>query len=69
MEKYNKWMQWFWLSVALVSGAYAIITYATAGDEPVEILIYIMPLLAFFLFLMRLWHRKRLDKIKKSEGK
>ncbi|MCB0480961.1 MAG: hypothetical protein KDC83_05980 [Flavobacteriales bacterium] len=68
MEKYNKWMQYFWLSIALISGVYAIFSYYTSNGEPVEILIYVMPFLALALFLMRYWHHKKLESLKKKDA-
>lgn len=67
MENYNKWMQYFWLIIALASGTYAVFSFFTAEGEPVDILVYIMPLLAFVLFLIRFYHRKKLKSLKEKE--
>ena len=66
MSKYNKWMQYFWLSVAIISGAYAVVSYVGKDDQPVEILIYVMPFLAFTLFLIRLWHNRKMERLKEE---
>lgn len=62
MKKYNIYIVYFWLVVAILSGLYAIYMYMQ--PEPADPMLYYMPVLAFILFAMRKWYA---GKLKNSE--
>lgn len=58
MKKYNVYIIYFWLVVAILSSLFAIFKYTQ--PEPSDPMTYYMPVLAFVLFGMRKWYSGKL---------
>lgn len=66
MKKYNRFMELFWLAVSIVSAVGVVYFYFIEGadDHPI---ILSMPFMAFFLFIIRRWFRKRIENDKRED--
>jgi hypothetical protein len=63
MERYNNIMQYVWLAVAILSAAFALYTFFTLPiDEEPEYMIFLLPLVAGFLFYLRRRHNAVMNK-------
>ncbi|KAB1063422.1 hypothetical protein [Salibacter halophilus] len=61
MKTYNKFMEIFWLVIAILSGG--TIGYLFFFEEYNEHPIFLaLPFMALVMFLMRRWYRKRTEK-------
>lgn len=68
MERYNKFMQFFWLIVGIITTLYAIyqFTFAPANAQPNYTLL-MFPILAFVLFYIRRRHNRMMQQRKENE--
>ncbi len=70
MERYNKIMQYVWLAVAIISGGFAVYSYLTLpNDQEPEYMIFLLPLVAGFLFYIRRRHNSSAYKGKPDSEK
>lgn len=68
MNKYNKFMEYFWLVMAILTALYAAYTLGKTGSEDALLLIT-MPFIAGALFAVRRFTRKRIEKMAEKETK
>lgn len=60
MKRYNRFMEVFWLVVAVFSAAGVIYFYFFEGNDDHPIILSV-PFMAFILFIIRRWFRKRME--------
>ncbi len=61
MKRYNRFMEVFWLAVSVMSAAGVIYFYFVEGNDDHPIILSV-PFMAFILFVIRRWFRKRMEK-------
>lgn len=67
MKKYNRFMELFWLAVSVISAVGVFYFYFIKGANEHPIILS-MPFMAFFLFIIRRWFRKRIESNKQDEN-
>lgn len=62
MKIYHRFMEYFWLAVAVLTAVYAGLGIRTAGFDNTDKTLLLMPVIALVLFGVRRWHnRRRMD--------
>ncbi len=63
MERYNKIMQYVWLTVAVLGGAFAFYSFSILPeDQEPEYMVFMLPVVALILFYLRRRHNAALYK-------
>jgi hypothetical protein len=66
MKTYHKFMEYFWLAVALLTAVYAAMTIKSAGWENTESMLLLMPVISLGLYFTRRWHNRRRAKTEEA---
>jgi hypothetical protein len=59
MKTYHKFMEYFWLAIALLTTIYAGLSLQSAGWEKTDNMLLFMPIISLALYGTRRWHNRR----------
>lgn len=62
MQKYNKFMEFFWLIIAIATTFYGFYIFK-AGRAEESVLPFILPFVALAMYGLRRFHRKKMENL------